>query len=316
MKKIYLFIILAAILTLPFSCKKFERLLLVRTLSVNATTKQAKGEVIDVAESTVEYGFCWGTNSDPTLANSSLKVGISSDPKSFETTLSGLQAGTTYYVRAYIRSDKGTEYGDPVKVTVSGSTTVEYSYDDGVADYGWMYNPNHEGWMGNYFPISSSGKIFSIEMYFAKFSSTPGNDQLNVDVFNANRTLIGSTSNFNQFSDSWVTIGANINYSGAIYVMVHWNYTQSETNFLGMDQNGPNVSMDLGYYHDVDNWGKCSSLTSGNQLPGIFLVRIYVQLTSGEIVIYEPRIDPGTNQLTMTESAGSKSMDIKNKNND
>ncbi|MBC8462027.1 MAG: hypothetical protein ISS17_07350 [Bacteroidales bacterium] len=314
MKKLYPFIILAACLTFTSSCKKFERLIAVITISANESSLLVKGEVIDVAESTVEYGFCWGTTTSPTLANSYIKVGTTSSAKLFETTLSGLQVGT-YYVRAYAQGDQGTVYGDPVKLQIS-SPYVEYYYDDGDSDYGWRYNAGYEGWMGNKFPITTSGTILSIEMYFNHVDGS-GNDVLNVDVFNASRNQIGSTSDFYPGDDSWVSINANINYSGAIYVMAHWDYTQEPTNYLGMDQNGPNAYMDLGYYRDGDlSWGKCSSLTSGNQQPGVFLVRLHVQLSSGKTVTYTPQIDPGTNQLIMTEAAGIEAMDTKNKNND
>lgn len=317
MKNKFLLAILAGTVIMPFSCKKFERLLAVATISVSSTTKLAKGEIIDVAGSTVEYGFCWGSSPGPTLADSYIKVGSSGSSRTFETTLSSLLEGDTYWVRAYIRGEKGTEYGVAVKVVIAGPSTIEYYWDDGEADYGWRYNSGYEGWMGNYFPISSAGKIYSIDAYFANFGTSPGSDNLSFDVFDASRNLLGSTGSFSQVSDSWMNISASINYEGAIYVMVHWNFTATSTNFLGMDQNGSQASMDLGYYRDgSNNWGKCSTLTGGNQLPGVFLLRIHVQLSSGKTVIFEPGISPATDRRISNSIPGTQAMDLKNRNND
>ncbi|MFC2102496.1 hypothetical protein ACFLS7_05835 [Bacteroidota bacterium] len=307
MKNIYLCIILAASLIFVPSCKKFERLIAVRTISASSSTKQVRGEVIDVAESAVAYGFCWGTSSSPTLANQSVKVGTTSSPKSFETTLSSLQPGNTYYVRAYVSGEGGTEYGESLTVNIAGSIIADYVYDDGEADYGWRYNAGYEGWMGNYFPISSSGRILTIEMFFTHYDGH-GNDVLNVDVFNSSQSLIGSTYDFMPGDDSWVIIdGENISFSGSIYVMVHWYYVTDPTNYLGMDQNGPDADMNLGFFRNSTyEWGECSTLTTGNQLPGNFLVRLEVELLSGQIVTYTSQIDPSASQSAASETPGTE----------
>ncbi|MFH1937735.1 MAG: hypothetical protein ABIK52_09250 [Bacteroidota bacterium] len=309
MKKLYPFIILAACLTFTSACKKFERLIAVITISANEASRLVKGEVIDAGGSTVEYGFCWGTTASPTLADFSEMVGTTNTTKTFETTLTSLQPGT-YYVRAYAQGDLGTVFGDPLKIVISGSI-VDYNYDDGESDYGWRYNAGYQGWMGNYFPISTSGTIKSIEMYFNHVDGH-GNDALNVEVFNASRNLIGSTNSFYPGDNSWVSIDANVNYSGSIYVMVHWNFTLEPTNYLGMDQNGPNASMDLGYYRDGSyNWGKTSSLASGNGYPGVFLLRLEVLLISGKTVTYTSRVDPVNQQLIVKEPVGIEAIDSK-----
>ncbi|NQV03359.1 MAG: hypothetical protein HQ542_11980, partial [Bacteroidia bacterium] len=188
----------------------------------------------------------------------------------------------------------------------------DYIYDDGEADYGWRYNAGYEGWMGNYFPISSSGMILSIEMFFS-FAEGHGNNDLTVDIFDDNRNLIGSTYPFTPGTDSWILIdGESIQYAGAIYVMVHWDFVVEPTNYLGMDQNGPNAYMDLGYYCDGTlNWGKTSSLASGNGDPGVFLMRLQVQLTSGKIITYTSRMDPVMNEIMIEDPAGIEAIERK-----
>jgi uncharacterized protein (TIGR02145 family) len=62
-------------------------------------------------------GVCWSTSPGPTTANSITNDGSGSG--SFNSTLSGLNATTTYYVRAYATNSIGTAYGNEVSFTTS-----------------------------------------------------------------------------------------------------------------------------------------------------------------------------------------------------
>lgn len=92
----------------------------VETLSAipNSTTSiVAKAMVIsDGGYTVVERGFCYGTIPTPTIANDKVtnEVGIGS----FSSTISGLQAGITYYIRAYAISSEGIGYGEIIQVTM------------------------------------------------------------------------------------------------------------------------------------------------------------------------------------------------------
>ncbi|MBN2665560.1 MAG: fibrobacter succinogenes major paralogous domain-containing protein [Bacteroidales bacterium] len=54
-------------------------------------------------------GVCWSTNQNPTVADSKTTDG--SGTGSFTSNLTGLTAGTAYYVRAYATNSAGTAYG-------------------------------------------------------------------------------------------------------------------------------------------------------------------------------------------------------------
>jgi hypothetical protein len=60
-------------------------------------------------------GICWSTSSNPTITDAKTNEGTGSD--NFSSKLSGLQEGTTYYVRAYATNSKGTSYGNEVSFT-------------------------------------------------------------------------------------------------------------------------------------------------------------------------------------------------------
>lgn len=95
---------------------------------VNATSVGAKsgGIVTDNGGASIlTVGVCYSsTNSTPTIANSVTVDTLTTDnagTQSFNSTLSGLTASTTYYVRAYATNSAGTGYGVTIKFTTSAS---------------------------------------------------------------------------------------------------------------------------------------------------------------------------------------------------
>ena len=69
--------------------------------------------VSDGGVEVVERGVCYSTAENPTIANS--KIVVDKGLGSFNVTLSSLQDGTKYYVRAYAINKKGVSYGETVE---------------------------------------------------------------------------------------------------------------------------------------------------------------------------------------------------------
>lgn len=78
--------------------------------SMTQTTAVSGGNITsDGGGSITAKGVCWSTNQNPTVADSKTTDG--SGTGSFTSNLTGLAAGTSYYVRAYATNGAGTAYG-------------------------------------------------------------------------------------------------------------------------------------------------------------------------------------------------------------
>ena len=62
-------------------------------------------------------GICWETTSNPTISNNHTTDGL--DTGSFTSNMTGLLAGTTYYIRAYATNAIGTAYGNEIYFTTT-----------------------------------------------------------------------------------------------------------------------------------------------------------------------------------------------------
>ncbi|MBV5347715.1 hypothetical protein JZU46_05825, partial [bacterium] len=85
--------------------------------AISATTATGGGNVTADGGSTVTArGICWGTAQTPTTALST-KTTNGTGTGTFTSSITGLTAGTTYYVRAYATNAMGTAYGSQVSFT-------------------------------------------------------------------------------------------------------------------------------------------------------------------------------------------------------
>ena len=104
---------------------------------VTATTVTLGGNITDNGGAAVnERGIVYNTTGTPNV-NDDTKVQIGSGDGSFSDEITGLSAGTTYYVRAYATNSEGTSYGNDISFTTtkvqltisSQNLTISKSYD-------------------------------------------------------------------------------------------------------------------------------------------------------------------------------------------
>ncbi len=110
------------------NCKKLELLRIAAVTTGEAqfvTWTQARfsGNIIDLGddESLTDYGFCWikGTT-PPTLDNYSVSFGPRTSTGTFDETVTSLQEGTKYSVRAYVQVGSSVYYGNLITFETAG----------------------------------------------------------------------------------------------------------------------------------------------------------------------------------------------------
>ena len=86
--------------------------------ALTSTTASGGGNVLSDGGATISSkGICWSTSQTPTTSDSKSTDG--SGIGSFNSSITGLTPGTTYYIRAYAINSAGTGYGNAVTLTVS-----------------------------------------------------------------------------------------------------------------------------------------------------------------------------------------------------
>lgn len=104
--------------TVSFTAIKVPTVTTTSISSIASTTATSGGNVTDDGGATVTArGVCWSTSHNPTTSNSKTTNGTGTG--SFTSSITGLTAGTTYYVRAYATNSAGTAYGNEVSFTTT-----------------------------------------------------------------------------------------------------------------------------------------------------------------------------------------------------
>ena len=97
---------------------------------ITAIAATCGGNVTNAGSTSVtQRGVCWSTSQNPTVNNSHTTNGGGTG--SFTSSITGLSANTTYYVRAYATNAAGTAYGEQRSFT----TTTPFTCGSTVYDY-------------------------------------------------------------------------------------------------------------------------------------------------------------------------------------
>ena len=91
--------------------------------SITQTTATSGGNITDNGGAAVTAsGVCWSTTTNPVATGSHTTDGATTG--TFASSITGLIASTTYYVRAYATNSVGTAYGNEITFTTSDVTPV------------------------------------------------------------------------------------------------------------------------------------------------------------------------------------------------
>jgi uncharacterized protein (TIGR02145 family) len=112
-------------MALVSTCKKVEKEMLVSTgttTEILINSAIVSGNILDLGEGASQYGHCYGKTPGVTVFMSKTEKGIPSVVGEYSSTLSNLEAGTKYYVKAYISSAFSTVYGNEINFTTGAAS--------------------------------------------------------------------------------------------------------------------------------------------------------------------------------------------------
>lgn len=148
---------------------------------------------------------------------------------------------------------------------------INHIFDDGSFESTYPIAAYQNVELGNRMPIIGAGLLESFDVYF---DEVPGasTQQLNINIYNFMGFLIGTSEAFIPTPNTWINVLVpdSVEIFEEVYAMVHWDSLPTATHALAIDQNGPYVSQQLGYYKQGLQWKLISEFTGAN---GVFLLR-------------------------------------------
>ena len=205
--------------------------------NVQATQVQIAGNIISLGntEGLSQYGHVWNTKQSPTVSNNKTQLGSTESTGTFNSTLTGLNPNTTYYVRSYAVNSVGTSYGNEVSFTTS--------YADVVLSTGSINNITHNTATCNASITSKGGHIITEKGFCWGASSNPTL---------SNNSIISSSSS-DTFSANISGLSESTTYHIRAYVK-----TEDGKTFYGNDvafsTTAKGVKIDKNGYGEDSNW--------------------------------------------------------------
>jgi uncharacterized protein (TIGR02145 family) len=113
--KILSFFIFASLL-ISCSTQKIPTIVTNSVIEITAKSASSGGTISDDGGADITTrGVCWSVYPDPTISDSKTVVNNNDNP--FSSTITGLNVGSTYHVRAYAINSVGTAYGNDLSFT-------------------------------------------------------------------------------------------------------------------------------------------------------------------------------------------------------
>lgn len=216
-----------------FTCCQKEGEINVTTASVtDITANGAKsgGTISVTGDYTIgECGICYSTSQTPTLEDKHTSDGYGVG--TFTSNLSGLNSGTTYFIRAYVNTSSGIFYGEQIKFKTKDDITL--SYGAGVYKNSWgLTNGGNDEW-AVMFPSSMLTKYSGMKVLRVKvYSDSKRNVNLKIYCGGTTSPTSLIISKSVSLSSGWNTIESfspfTLNISQSMWISLSCSYNSGE----------------------------------------------------------------------------------------
>jgi uncharacterized protein (TIGR02145 family) len=174
--------------------------------NISESSATATGTVLDLGSGIEQHGHCWSTSSGPDYGDNKTEKGAVDNPGSYTSNLTGLQADTKYYVRAYIKRGSDIQYSDDELSFTTGPEVITITLPvvtTGTATDITATGATVEGTIENLGDGATS--VSDYGHCWSNITSTPTID-------NPNKTSFGEKSSTGMYSSTLVGLSANTTY--------------------------------------------------------------------------------------------------------
>jgi hypothetical protein len=300
LNKIVIILFFVLLFIIAQSCENLEvvRVVKIETGDLYEVTKNSAsiaGNIMDIGEDAVtQYGHCWATTAKPTIElDTKTELGGTIITTSFNSDLTGLLSGTTYYIRGYATYGTETAYGDELSFATNwqmslGGTSAEWAWsvqqttDNGLIIAGTTYSDDGDvSWHHGAFDMWIVKLTSSREIEWKKTIGGSADDYaLSIQQTTDGGYIIAGNSSSNDDDvsenhggfDCWIV---KLNSSGEI--MWQKSFGGTEDDFAGSIQQ----TTDGGYVFAAESCSHDGDVSANNGQSDFWIVKLD---SSGKII--------------------------------
>lgn len=252
--------------------------------SITNTTATTGGTIVSSSDVVTSKGVCWSTNHNPTIDNS--KTSDGSGLSDYSSTLIGLTANTTYYVRAYATNSSGTGYGNEISFTTTNITVLPSNLPTVILTGINAVTTTTANAEGN---VAAQGSSVVTVKGFQYATASDFNNATTINIGNGlgsysqtiNGLIAGTTYHIRAYASnsygttysnsiSFVTTSTNTNLNLPTVVLdsiyIHQNNIGAYGNVTALGQGGSNITGKGFQYSTTPIFSSATTINSGDGL--------------------------------------------------
>ena len=182
--------------------------------SIGTTTISGGNIISDGGATITARGVCWSTTQNPTITGNKTSDGTGSEP--FVSTITGLSASTTYYVRAYATNSMGTAYGNQISFKTPGLPSLESTVSSSTTNTSATISGKVNSDGGS--TIIARGVCWATNNSIPTIADNKTIDGIGIGSFSS--TITGLSASTTYYVRAYATNSVGTSYSSAFYFTI------------------------------------------------------------------------------------------------